>query len=110
MSTKFIGNTKPTEQTVNTPIHINPGKQVIELISVMQSVKTDTPEAKLNKTTISDNNGDRITLNDHMTTSISGSNFESYCLSFSVGYKAIKEMREFPSLSNPVPRIILPCL
>jgi hypothetical protein len=34
------------------------------LVREMQSVKTDTPEAKLNETTISDGKGGRITLDD----------------------------------------------
>lgn len=36
------------------------------LVKVMQSVKTDTPEAKLNKHSISDGNGGRIEMNDHV--------------------------------------------
>lgn len=35
-----------------------------QVVKVMQSVKTDTPEAKLNTHSISDNNGGRIELND----------------------------------------------
>jgi len=35
------------------------------LVKVMQTVKTDTPEAKLNKHSISDGNGGRIEMNDH---------------------------------------------
>jgi len=33
----------------------------------MQAVKTDTPQAIQNKTSISDGNGGRIELNDHTT-------------------------------------------
>jgi len=36
------------------------------LVKVMQSVKIDTPEAKLNKHSISDGNGGRIEMNDHV--------------------------------------------
>lgn len=38
------------------------------IIKVMQSVKTDTPEAELNKITISDGNGGRITMGDQTLT------------------------------------------
>lgn len=36
------------------------------LVKVMQSVKTDTPEAKMNKHSISDGNGGRIKMNDQV--------------------------------------------
>jgi hypothetical protein len=49
----------------STPEDTNP---VSVIIKVMQSVKTDTPEAELNKTTISDGNGGRITMDDHTLT------------------------------------------
>lgn len=41
-------------------------KPLHDLVKVMQSVKTDTPEAKLNKHSISDGNGGRIEMNDHV--------------------------------------------
>lgn len=47
-----------------TPLSINP-QHIPQLVKVMQSVKTDTPEAVQNKTSISDGNGGRIELNDH---------------------------------------------
>lgn len=37
---------------------------ITDLVQVMQSVKTDTPEAKLNQHSISDGNGGRIELDD----------------------------------------------
>ena len=40
----------------------SPNDRVIQLVNLMASVKTDTEEAKLNATTISDNNGGRILL------------------------------------------------
>lgn len=46
-----------------TPLSINP-PPIPELVKVMQSVKTDTPQAVQNKTSISDGNGGRIELND----------------------------------------------
>lgn len=53
------------EVAPSTPKDTNP---VPVIINVMQSVKTDTPEAELNKTTISDGNGGRITMDDQMLT------------------------------------------
>lgn len=44
---------------------INP-QPIPTLVNVMQSVKTDTPEAKLNKHSISDGNGGRIEMNDQV--------------------------------------------
>ncbi len=46
-----------------TPLSINP-QPIPKLVKVMQSVKTDTPQAVQNKTSISDGNGGRIELND----------------------------------------------
>lgn len=54
-----------TEVAPSTPQDNNP---VPIIVKVMQSVKTDTPEAELNKTTISDGNGGRITMDDHTIT------------------------------------------
>ncbi len=50
------------------PSTLQDQKPIPVVIKVMQSVKTDTPEAELNKTTISDGNGGRITMDDHTIT------------------------------------------
>ncbi len=55
------------DSTPATPIPFE-AKPIPTLVKIMQSVKTDTPEAKLNKTSISDGNGGRITMDDHMLT------------------------------------------
>ena len=39
-----------------------PGNKIEELVRLLSSVKTDSPEAKINETSISDNNGGRILL------------------------------------------------
>ncbi len=39
-----------------------PVEKIMRLMEIMASVKTDTPEAQLNATSISDNNGGRILL------------------------------------------------
>lgn len=73
MSTdNFTGSSKPASNPVTVnPIHqaptmpSTPSQSAIPtLVREMQSVKTDTPEAKLNETTISDGKGGRITLDD----------------------------------------------
>ena len=38
-------------------------------MQTLQNVKTDTPEAKLNETSMSDGKGGRITFNDDLTRS-----------------------------------------
>lgn len=43
---------------------VNP---ITQLVQTLQSVKTDTPEAKLNKDSMVDSNGNRITFNDELT-------------------------------------------
>ncbi len=42
---------------------------ITELVGSMKKVKTDTPEAKLNKDSMVDNHGNRITFNDEETRS-----------------------------------------
>ena len=42
----------------------NSGQSVADLVDALQSVDTTTPEASLNATSIEDNNGDRIELNE----------------------------------------------
>ena len=54
----------PPPSIPSTPLSINP-QPIPQLVKVMQTVKTDTPEAVQNKTSISDGNGGRIELNDH---------------------------------------------
>lgn len=73
MSTNnFTGNTTPTNSPITSkPLPTAPTMSstptqsaIPTLVREMQSVKTDTPEAKLNETTISDGKGGRITLDD----------------------------------------------
>jgi len=40
---------------------------ITQLVQTMQSVKTDTPEATLNKDSMTDKSGKRITFNDEFT-------------------------------------------
>jgi len=56
-------NVVPTKPNPGyAPIPQNPTERIIQLVTLMASVKTDTEDAKLNATTISDNNGRRINL------------------------------------------------
>src|SRR3989338_6595054 len=68
-----ITGSKSAPSVAHDPIPATPpvpfeAKPIPTLVKVMQSVKTDTPEAELNKTTISDGKGGRITMDDHMLT------------------------------------------
>ena len=64
-SDNFLGNTKPNPTSTPATSQPRPPQSGIpQVVKVMQSVKTDTPEAKLNETTISDGKGGRITLDD----------------------------------------------
>ncbi len=64
-SDNFVGNVKPNTAPTPSVSQPKPAQSGIpQVVKVMQSVKTDTPEAKLNKITISDGNGGRITLDD----------------------------------------------
>lgn len=70
MSTNPTDDAKPTNplpapSTTSTTI---PQQVIPRVIVVMQSVKTDTPEAKLNETSISDGKGGRIVMDDHTKT------------------------------------------
>lgn len=50
----------------------SPSQVLPELVNTMKSVNTNTPEAKLNETSMSDNNGGRITFNeDKINTNLS---------------------------------------
>ena len=40
------------------------GQSMVDLVDALQSVDTTTPEASLNATSIENNNGDRIELNE----------------------------------------------
>ena len=64
-SSTIADSQSATPVAPSTPQDTNP---VPVIIKVMQSVKTDTPEAELNKTTISDGKGGRITLDNQMLT------------------------------------------
>lgn len=55
MKKPSVRRTKVSTNTVSKP------QSLAEFIQVMQSVKTKTEEANLNETTMSDNNGKRIT-------------------------------------------------
>lgn len=44
-----------------------PTSNVTEMVQVMSRVDTSSPQAQLNSTSISDGNGGRITLDDHVT-------------------------------------------
>ncbi|GDX62466.1 hypothetical protein LBMAG33_7760 [Candidatus Levyibacteriota bacterium] len=67
----FVGKSAPSVAPVSapkpsipsTPLSIDP-QPIPQLVKVMQTVKTDTPQAVQNKTSISDGNGGRIELND----------------------------------------------
>lgn len=51
-------------QQVNEPVPApNSDQSVADLVGALQSVDTTTPEASLNATSIEDNNGGRIELN-----------------------------------------------
>lgn len=75
MSTDTADTSKSSDNLTPKPIPSAPTMPptasqsgVPKLIIVMQSVKTDTPEAKLNETTISDGKGGRITMDDQTKT------------------------------------------
>ncbi len=67
----FVGKSAPSVAPTSiakpsipaTPLSINP-QPIPQLVKVLQTVKTDTPQAVQNKTSISDGNGGRIELND----------------------------------------------
>lgn len=52
---------KKTKARVYAKSKSSEPQSLAAFIQTLQSVKTDTPEAKLNETTMSDNNGKRIT-------------------------------------------------
>lgn len=71
MSTNPTDDTKPTNSATPTAPTTTPTASqsaIPKVIIVMQSVKTDTPEAKLNETSISDGKGGRIVMDDHTKT------------------------------------------
>lgn len=72
-SNTTIAGSKSATPVAHDPVLATPpipfeAKPIPTLVKVMQSVKTDTPEAKLNKDSISDGNGGRITMDDHTQT------------------------------------------
>lgn len=81
-NSNFIGKEPTTNSPSITPRPVPtptsspsaPQSGIPNLVKVMQSVKTNTPEAKLNETTISDGNGGRITLDDQTKKQNQGQN------------------------------------
>lgn len=70
MSTNPTVDSKPTNPapaSSTTPTTL-PQQAIPKVIVVMQSVKTNTPEAKLNETSINDGKGGRIVMDDHTKT------------------------------------------
>lgn len=57
MSTDDPNQTPPSDSS-------DSGQPLADLVDALQSVDTTTPEASLNATSIEDNNGDRIELNE----------------------------------------------
>lgn len=65
----------PTSTTDATDVALSPQpispqsstQPITQLVQTMQSVKTDTPEATLNKDSMADKSGKRITFNDELT-------------------------------------------
>ncbi|KKR80402.1 MAG: hypothetical protein UU73_C0003G0291 [Candidatus Daviesbacteria bacterium GW2011_GWA1_41_61] len=58
--------TPANDNNQQQPIESNSdsGQPMADLVDALQSVDTTTPEAALNATSIEDNNGDRIELNE----------------------------------------------
>ena len=58
--------TPPSDNNQPQPVDSSSdsGQSVADLVDALQSVDTTTPEASLNATSIEDNNGDRIELNE----------------------------------------------
>ena len=59
-------NQTPTSdnQQQTTDSSSDSGQPLADLVDALQSVDTESPEASLNATSIEDNNGDRIELNE----------------------------------------------
>lgn len=52
------------QQAADSNNNNDSGQPLADLVDALQSVDTNTPEAALNATSIEDNNGDRIELNE----------------------------------------------
>ena len=59
-----IPNDNNQQQLTDSSEGSNSGQALTDLVDALQSVDTTTPEASLNATSIEDNNGDRIELNE----------------------------------------------
>ncbi len=64
MNTDDSKNQPSQTQTPSPTPNTNTGQVLSDLANTMKSVDTKSPEAKLNTTSISDNNGGRIELNE----------------------------------------------
>ncbi len=49
-----------TQEQIREETRVKGESSFVELMSILQNVEIDTPEAKLNETTMIDNNGGRI--------------------------------------------------
>lgn len=63
-------NPIPEEIANNQSLPEAPRQDLTNLVNVMQSVDTNTPEAKENATSIDDNNGGRVELNEDIASKI----------------------------------------
>lgn len=52
------------QQATDSSNNNDSGQPLVDLVDTLQAVDTNTPEAALNATSIEDNNGDRIELNE----------------------------------------------
>lgn len=65
MSTDDPNQTPPSDnQQQATDSSSDSSQPMVDLVDALQSVDTESPEASLNATSIEDNNGDRIELNE----------------------------------------------
>jgi len=66
MSTDDPNPTPPSDnnQQQTTESNSDSSQSLADLVDALQSVDTEAPEAGLNATSIDDNNGDRIELNE----------------------------------------------
>lgn len=59
-----MNNDNPNQSPQPTNSNSDSGPALTDLVDALQSVDTTTPEASLNATSIEDNNGGRIELNE----------------------------------------------
>ena len=66
MNTDDPNPTPPSQDNQQPPIESsnNSGQPMVDLVDALQSVDTQSPEASLNATSIEDNKGDGIELNE----------------------------------------------